>query len=180
MDWSQIAQVLMMERWSPYVVGAGIGVLSWLAFLLSNKPLGCSTAFAKTAGMVERLLAGAERSSRRRYWQVVSPRIDWQWMLVFGVVIGAFLSAQLSGIFGARWVPERWAEVFGTGVSPRLVVAFIGGVLMGLGARWADGCTSGHGISGTLQLALSGWIAAICFFISGIAAAMLIYHVLGA
>ena len=45
-------------------------------------------------------------------------------------------------------------------------------------ARWAGGCTSGHGISGTLQLAVSSWIAAGCFFIGGIATAMLIFKVL--
>ncbi|MDD5736170.1 MAG: YeeE/YedE thiosulfate transporter family protein [Methanothrix soehngenii] len=46
---------------------------------------------------------------------------------------------------------------------------------MGLGARWADGCTSGHGISGTLQLSLVSWIAVVCFFVSGIAVAALIF-----
>ena len=57
----------------------------------------------------------------------------------------------------------------------RLTVALTGGILMGLGARWADGCTSGHGISGTLQLSLASWIAVICFFAAGIIAAGLIY-----
>jgi hypothetical protein len=38
---------------------------------------------------------------------------------------------------------------------------------MGFGARWAGGCTSGHGISGTLQLAVSGWLAVVAFFASG-------------
>ncbi|HIH26596.1 MAG TPA: hypothetical protein HA256_01120, partial [Methanoregulaceae archaeon] len=41
-----------MATWSPYIVGAGIGVLIWTAFFLSDRPLGCSTAYAKTAGMV--------------------------------------------------------------------------------------------------------------------------------
>jgi hypothetical protein len=50
---------------------------------------------------------------------------------------------------------------------------------MGLGARWANGCTSGHGISGTLQLAVSSWLAAVCFFIGGIATAQLIFRVFG-
>jgi uncharacterized membrane protein YedE/YeeE len=59
-----------------------------------------------------------------------------------------------------------------------LIVAFIGGIFMGVGSRWAGGCTSGHGISGTLQLTISSWLAAICFFIGGIATAMLIFRVL--
>ncbi len=178
MDWLQAAiGVMTLERWSPYVVGAGIGVLSWLTFLLCNKAIGCSTAFARTAGMIEGLFT-SERVHERPYYQRYAPKIEWQWLLVLGVVIGAFISAQASGVWEPRWVPERWAEAFGTVVSVRLLVAFIGGVLLGLGARWANGCTSGHGISGTLQLAVSGWVAAACFFASGTAAAMLIYHVI--
>ncbi|NLG27672.1 MAG: YeeE/YedE family protein, partial [Chloroflexi bacterium] len=56
-----------------------------------------------------------------------------------------------------------------------VVVALVGGVFLGLGARWADGCTSGHGISGTLQLAVSSWISAICFFIGGIVTAYILF-----
>ena len=59
---------------------------------------------------------------------------------------------------------------------PSLIVALIGGIFMGVGARWTGGCTSGHGISGTLQLAVSGWLAVICFFIGGIITAMVIFH----
>jgi hypothetical protein len=39
----------------------------------------------------------------------------------------------------------------------------------------ADGCTSGHTISGAAQLALSGWVATMGFFLGGIALALLIY-----
>jgi hypothetical protein len=49
---------------------------------------------------------------------------------------------------------------------------------LGLGARWAGGCTSGHGISGTLQLAVSSWVAAGCFFAGGILTAKLIFKVI--
>jgi uncharacterized membrane protein YedE/YeeE len=59
------------------------------------------------------------------------------------------------------------------------MVAFIGGVVLGIGARWADGCTSGHGISGTLQLVVSSWVAVICFFIGGVATAFLLFYAIG-
>ena len=172
MDW------LTMERWSPYAVGIGIGVLSWIAFLLSNKPIGCSTAFARTSGMIERLFRG-RKVNEKPYYQQFVPEIDWEWMLVLGVIIGAFISANLSGQFGGKWVPDRWATAFGAAPAVRWLAALIGGILMGLGSRWAGGCTSGHGISGTLQLAVSGWIAAVCFFIGGIAAAMFIFKIVG-
>jgi uncharacterized membrane protein YedE/YeeE len=171
-------EYLILERWSPYVVGIGIGILSWFAFLLSDKAIGCSTAYARTSGMIERLVRG-NKVLEKPYYEKFAPVVDWEWMLVLGVVIGAFISANLSGTFHVLWVPSTWAASFGTNPVLRWIVALIGGILMGLGARWAGGCTSGYGISGTLQLAISSWLAAICFFIGGIATAMLIFNVIG-
>lgn len=171
MDW------LRMEQWSPYICGAGIGILSWLTFLLSDKPLGTSTTYVRTAGMLERLLRGS-RVLQREYFKTTPPSIDWQWMLVLGIVIGAFISSMASGQARVEWVPEPWLTAFGGATGPRLVVAFIGGGLLGLGSRWAGGCTSGHGISGTMQLSVASWVAAICFFIGGIATATFLYAVL--
>lgn len=168
MDWFTAA------RWSPYVVGIGIGILSWVAFYISDKPLGCSTAFARTSGMLEMLLR-KERTKERPYFREFAPVIDWEWMLVLGLVIGAFVSAISSGSFSLRWVPDLWASSFGAHAFPRLMTALNGGILIGFGARWAGGCTSGHGISGTLQLAVSGWIAVLCFFIGGVLTAFMIY-----
>jgi uncharacterized protein len=165
---------LSMQRWSPYAVGFGIGLLSCLTFLLSDKPIGCSTAYSRTAGMIERLFRGS-KVLEKTYYKKFSPSIDWEWMLVLGIFMGAFISAKLSGQFRFAWIPARWADAFGGGVFIRWVAAFIGGIFLQFGARWAGGCTSGHGISGTLQLAVSSWLAAICFFIGGIATAMLIF-----
>jgi len=167
---------LKMAQWSPYAVGIGIGVLSWLAFLLSDKPIGCSTAFSRTSGMVERLFRGS-RVAEKPYYKKFAPTVDWEWMLVVGILVGAFISAQLSGEFRATWIPQLWASSFGSGIGMRWILALIGGVLIGLGARWAGGCTSGHGISGTLQLAVSSWLAVIGFFIGGIVTAMAIFRV---
>jgi hypothetical protein len=173
---------LKLNEWSPYAVGIGIGILSWLAFLLSDHPIGCSTAFARTSGMIERIFRG-NKVYEKPYYQKFTPTIDWEWMLVVGIVIGAFISSKLSGYFEFRWVPEETSgefnKAFVTIPYTRIIVAFVGGILMGVGSRWANGCTSGHGISGTLQLAVSSWLAAICFFIGGIITAMFIFRVLG-
>jgi len=169
---------LTETRWSPYVVGAGIGVLSWLTFLISKKPIGCSTAFARSSGMIEKLFKG-NKIEQKAYYQEVKPVVDWEWMLVLGIVIGSLVSSLLSGDFQWQWVPTRWAAVFGSSPLPRVIAAIIGGICLGFGARWSGGCTSGHGISGTLQLAVSSWISAICFFIGGIATALFLYHVIG-
>jgi uncharacterized membrane protein YedE/YeeE len=167
---------LRLEQWSPYVVGVGIGILSWLSFLLSDHPLGCSTAFVRTSGMIEKLFRG-KKVEERPYYRQFSPTITWECMLVLGVIIGAFVSAKLSGRFEFNWIPSKWETAVGDTVFIRWITALIGGIFLGFGARWAGGCTSGHGISGMLQLAVSSWLAAICFFIGGIVTAMLIFRV---
>jgi uncharacterized membrane protein YedE/YeeE len=163
-----------MKRWSPYWVGFGIGILSWIAFVLSDKPIGVSTAYAQTSGMLEKAVQGRQVEAKAYYREYV-PQIGWTWMLVVGLVGGAFVSAATSGDFRLEWIPALWEDKFGHSPIIRWAVAFSGGVVLGIGARWADGCTSGHGISGTLQLIVSSWIAVICFFIGGVVIANIIY-----
>jgi hypothetical protein len=84
------------------------------------------------------------------YYRKISPTIDWQSMLIIGTMMGAALSAYLSGGFRVSLIPLLFEKFLGADAMLRLTVALLGGILMGLGARWAGGCTSGHGISGTL------------------------------
>ncbi len=127
--------------------------------------------------MIERLFRG-KKVEKKLYYQEVKPVIDWQVMMVIGVVIGALVSSLLSGDFNLQWIPSVWSTHFGNNLALRLIAGFAGGILLGLGARWADGCTSGHGISGTMQLAVSSWIAAICFFAGGILIAQLLFRMI--
>lgn len=167
--------VLTMQRWSPYAAGIAIGLLSWLTFFLSNHPLGISSAFAKTFGIIEKAIRGTEVDDKL-YYKHFPPTIDWEWMLVVGVFLGACLSANLSGNFHLEFLPATWVAAAGTNPLIRWLTAFAGGIIMGVGARWAGGCTSGHGISGTLQLAVSSWVAGICIFIGGILTALIFFR----
>lgn len=172
-----VASVFTATSWSPYAAGIGIGLLSWLSFLISGKPIATSTTFARTGGMIEEMITG-EKASQRPYYKKIKLQINWQWMLVIGVVIGSFLSAIISGDFQVGvWIPSLWASAFGDSALLRVLVAVAGGIILGFGARFAGGCTSGHGISGTLQLAVSSWVSAIFFFIGGIITAHLIFNV---
>lgn len=69
---------------------------------------------------------------------------------------------------GMGFVPE---EVFGLsqiGSLKSLIILIVGGFLVGFGARWAGGCTSGHAISGLANLQLPSLIAVVGFFIGGL------------
>lgn len=169
---------LTTASWSPYIAGAGIGILSCLALVLAGRPLGCSTAFVKARGMIGRVVS-REKTDNMEYYRDIVPQVDWAFMIIPGIIIGAFLSSFLSGTFHPVWVPALWESVFGTNAIIRILAALAGGVLLGFGARWAGGCTSGHGISGSIQLSLASMITAACFFAGGIAVALLLYRVIG-
>ncbi len=96
-------------------------------------------------------------------------------MLVLGLLIGAWISAWLAGSYRVEHVPELWQSRFGSSKTLRYAGAFVGGVLVLFGARLAGGCTSGHGLSGGMQLAVSSWLFFAAFFASGIATAFTLF-----
>lgn len=161
--------------WSPYLVGGLIGVLSMFTFYFSRKPLGASTAYARVAGLIGLGLAPKHTQSLPYYAEKKQPKVGWEVMLVFGVIIGSYLAAFSGSELTGRWLPPMWVENFGDNIWLRLLVAFFGGGLMALGARIAGGCTSGHGISGALQLSVGSWIALAGFFVGGVTTAMALY-----
>ena len=163
-----------MRLWPPYVSGALIGVLCWCAFLTADRPIGVSTAIARTTGMFESLLT-PQHVQTNPYFMKFKPAIDWEWMLVLGIALGAFLSSRLSGDKPDGNVPAVWRGRFGASRFNRYAAACVGGFLVMFGARVAGGCTSGHGISGSLQLALSGWVFFLSLFVSGLLTAYCLY-----
>jgi uncharacterized membrane protein YedE/YeeE len=167
-------RTLRSKSWSPYAVGVGIGVLSWFAFATAGRGLGITTAFEYTAALLDGALAPSAKASSA-YFADHTPKIDWEWMAVVGVFLGSFLSSKLSGDRRHPLIPPMWRERLGGSVWLRMGLAFVGGLVMMLGARLARGCTSGHGITGVLQLAVSSWVFIALAFAVAIATALTLY-----
>lgn len=130
--------ILKKAQWSPYVAGTLIGVVSWFSVLTAGKYLGVSTTFVRSIGMIESILA-PDRVATLPYFVKEKPIVDWQWMEVLGILIGAFIAAKLSGDFKKRFVPPMWERRFGPSRLKRWGVAFFGGIILMFGARMADG-----------------------------------------
>ena len=160
--------------WKPYAAGAGIGVLSWLAFAVVANPIGITTAMSQVAGAIASLFLGADAVAANSYWKTHAPRLDYGTLFLVGVMLGAFVSAAASGSLRVEKVPRLWSERFGGSTWRRMSAAFAGGVLVMFGARMAGGCTSGNGISQGLQLALVGWTFLAVMFPVAILTAFLI------
>lgn len=161
-------------------MGMGIGLLSWLVFLIVNKPLGMSTEISKFSGCATGLVTGWEAMVSNAYWAKTTPSFGYSTVFLIFTAIGAGLSALLGGTFRWEKVPALWVAHHGGSVGKRLLAAFIGGMILFYGARLAGGCTSGHGISGTLQLAVSSWVFFAVLFAAGIVTARLLFRKQGA
>jgi uncharacterized membrane protein YedE/YeeE len=117
-------------------------------------------------------LVAPRHTAKLAYYKETKPVVEWEVMLLVGVIAGACIAALSGGQTTAEGLPPLWRERFGLeSHGLRIATAFGGGMLMAFGARLAGGCTSGHGISGTLQLSIGSWIAVICFFLGGMAVA---------
>jgi len=151
--------------------GATIGLVQIFA-IATVQPLGVSTAYPQFVGfVVDKLVPGF--SETQPYLQKIGATIGWQVMLVIGIPIGALLSRLLAGWFNgsatACPLPSFWRSS-----KAQAVAAFVGGFLIIFGARLADGCTSGHMLSGIAQLALSGFLFGAAAFTTGTLTAFLL------
>jgi len=163
-------------RWNPYVIGIGIGILSWIAFGLLDEPLGISTALSSASSVCALPVLGSDGVANNAYW--AKNPLKWNGGILFliGTFLGSLLSVLVSRTFRLEKVPSTWSQQFGGSTAKRLVAAFLGGVIIMFGARMAGGCTSGHGISGSLQLALSSWTFFLTMFASGIVTALILFR----
>jgi len=161
--------------WSPYLVGAGIGILSWFTFYFSDKAIGASSFYATLAGAVGKLIAPRHTASLK-YFRENPPKLDWAVVFVGCAILGSFLAAFTGGEITNEWLHPMWVAHFGDSLFLRGAIGFTGGVLMAFGARLAGGCTSGHGISGTMQLNVGSWITVAFMFAGGIVTALLLYR----
>jgi len=125
--------------WNPYLAGGLSGIVSVLSVWIAGKFLGASTSFVRSIGLLEDLIA-PERVAQMEYFIKTSPKIDWQWMFVLGIFIGALIAALSSKSFKWQGLPDLWTERFGTESKvKRALFGFSGGAIAMYGARLAGG-----------------------------------------
>ncbi|MGB8648136.1 MAG: YeeE/YedE thiosulfate transporter family protein [Anaerolineae bacterium] len=167
--------LLKKKEWSPYLAGALLGLVYIFSVAIAGTVPGASGAFENLAGMIAQAVAPA--LANNTYFKfVMPPGISWEVILLVGIFAGAFVSAKLSGDFKIAAVPdEQWRRVFGPAVWKRWLVAFVGGIILEIGAGIAGGCTSGLAIGGGIFLAPAAFIFIAGMFLAGIPTAMLMY-----
>jgi hypothetical protein len=139
------------NAWPAWLGGILLGFLNVLEFYLVGTPWGITTPESRWAGWLLKVV-GFETDSWLYYiqYKLPLPWLDGGSLLDIGIIVGAFIASSLAFEFKIRSPPRR-----------RLPQAFIGGILMGYGARLAMGCNIGAFFSAIPQLALFGWLFTI-------------------
>jgi len=141
---------------NPYLAGTLLGIVLFLAFFITGSGLGASGGLNRMLVFVENL-AVPEHIDQVPYLMKMAggdtnPLDSWIVYLTAGTIVGGLIS----GLLGRRVKVETNK---GPQISnkTRWIMAFIGGALMGYGARLARGCTSGQALSGGAVLSVGSW-----------------------
>ena len=177
----------IFEPWPWYVAGPLIALIMFF-LIFTGKKFGMSSNLETIC-----TLCGAGKKARYFDFDWKSQR--WNLVVAVGAVIGGFIGAHLlsngSAVAinpetisnlrdlgfqsaGDSYLPDELFSLNALTDIKSLAILLIGGILIGFGARYAAGCTSGHAISGLSNLQLPSLIAVIGFFIGG----LLMVHVI--
>ncbi len=147
----------------PYAAGILLGLVLFAAFFITGNGLGASGGMNRIIVVFEDALFPAH-IDRTPYLISMAggdrnPLENWVVFLSVGVVIGGGLSGWWNGRIKLETVKGPRVSV-----QMRWLMAFVGGTLMGYGARMARGCTSGQALSGGAVLSVGSWAFMLAVF----------------
>ncbi len=150
--------------WNPYLSGIGLGLVLLAAFVIMGRGLGASGAFSTVVAVGVNEVAPSQTAGNSFFKEYLgdgtqSPFKNWLVFEVIGVIIGGFISGSLAGRI--KKTVEKGENIT---TRKRLLYAFTGGTLMGIGAKLARGCTSGQALTGGALLSVGGWAFMLMVF----------------
>lgn len=147
----------------PYLGGFLLGIVLFMAFLITRNGLGASGGLNRVVAVVEDQVVPGHIDRTPYLLKMAggtkNPLDDWSVPVVFGALVGGFVSGLLHGRLKVEL--NKGPHVSN---RTRLILAFTGGAIMAFGARMARGCTSGQGLSGGATLSAGSWALMMCIF----------------
>ncbi|MBI3855687.1 MAG: YeeE/YedE family protein [Planctomycetes bacterium] len=161
---------LLTSPWPWWVAGPAIGLYVTAFAAATGNGVAVSGAFGAACSRLVPSLSFFRKSTFTERWRVP---------FLLGMPLGGLAGAALAGKWGIVTSMGAFDTVFSSRTDVKLAVLFVGGFLVGFGARWAGGCTSGHSIMGIAQGQKASLVATAGFMAAGVLAANLLFHVLG-
>jgi uncharacterized membrane protein YedE/YeeE len=140
--------------------GIALALLEVVVFssAVTNRPVGASTTYPYLAD----LLSGLTQND---YFTKIQKPGNWELIFLAGAFLAGLVISLLKKEFKITLIHSNWKKYKGNSAGKRILWSFIGGFILIFGARMAGGCTSGHILSGGMQLALSSLVFGIFMFI---------------
>lgn len=155
---------------NPYMGAILLGIVLFLSFFITGNGLGASGGMNRIIVYFEDLVAPTHIDRTPYLLEMAggdkNALDSWVVFVGIGVVVGGAISGWANGRL--KFVTDRGPNI---PVRLRWVMAFVGGALMGYGARMARGCTSGQALSGGATLSVGSWIFMVAVFASAYALA---------
>lgn len=140
-------------------VGIGLAILNCIVFLTAvfDRQIGASTAYP----YVGDLLTGLTQND---YFASTEKPGKWELIFLAGSMLSGLVISLIRKDFKIQLIHSGWSKTEGNSKVKRIIWAFVGGFIMLIGARMAGGCTSGHIISGGMQIAASSLLFGVFVF----------------
>ncbi|GAC1456213.1 MAG: YeeE/YedE family protein [Ktedonobacterales bacterium] len=152
---------LLPDRLPWFVAGPCLGLLVVGLYAVANKPLGATGAYVQVINL-------ARDRITLETWRI--------WYFV-GLIVGAAIAVAL----GSGFTLTASYGVLGEALPIVVLIPLLAGagVLLGYGARWMGGCTSGHGLCGVSTLSMGSVVATASFFATAVAVTLLVHQATG-
>ncbi|PJA96596.1 MAG: transporter [Ignavibacteriales bacterium CG_4_9_14_3_um_filter_34_10] len=140
--------------------GIALAVLDVITFstVVTDRPIGASTTYPYLCDYSFGLI-------HNNYFEKIQKPGSWELIFLFGAFLSALIISVVKKEFKLTLIHSNWKKYKGSSPFKRILWSFIGGFILIIGARMADGCTSGHILSGGMQLSISSLIFAVFVFI---------------
>ncbi|MCA9966753.1 MAG: YeeE/YedE family protein [Anaerolineales bacterium] len=152
----------LLQPWPWYISGPLIGLTVPLLLVLSGKSFGISSSLRYIGCAI------VPRSKLAYLRSITWRQHSWNLIFVLGVAIGGFVASHFLSAAPVSFLPDSYQSVTG------VIALAIGGILIGFGTRYANGCTSGHTIMGLSLLSWPSLVASVFFFVGGLLSTNLI------
>ncbi len=170
---------VLFEPWPWYIGGPMIGLFVIGLLLIEKKQLGISSSLQYACSKLLPINWAYFKNTEK---------VKWQLFFVIGLVGGGIVCSFLPSydVSIADSTKRQLSELgfgFNQGFYPTELFSFsfrnvtwlfLGGTMIGFGARYANGCTAGHAIMGVSQLSMASIISTACFFVGGLLATHII------
>jgi len=139
--------------------GIALAVLEAITFatFVADRPIGASTTYPYVSDMLTGL-------TQNDYFPKIQKPGHWELIFLFGAFLSALIISIVKKEFKLKLIYSNWEKYKGDSPIKRILWAFTAGFILIFGARMADGCTSGHILSGGMQLSVSSLIFAVFVF----------------